>query len=311
MGLYSAARPAQAPVGGIRANPRRVEDVVLGFGSNLGARAALIDAACALLCAQPGLTLSARSALYESAPLGPPQPDYLNAAARVRYEGSLHGLLTLTQHVEALLLRERSLRWGPRTLDIDLLRAARGPVVSARLTLPHPGLAERAFALVPLHDVAPDWVAMTAAERGALAAALRHHPHPLAVCDRHGERVVAADDGDEWLSGLIAAMVEVACTCTEQGLTRVLSAPATLPFSLALAARGTVAQALEGAVRAAFHAGFAVWSGAVTERADGRVRGLFVGSRAEPPPRLRPLTIAVDHAHAPLGGALCARISPA
>jgi len=132
---------------------------VLGLGGNLGARRALFDAAICALAAQPGCRVLARSQLYETPPLGPPQPDFLNAAVRVDFAGDASQLLSCTQRIEALLGRERSLRWGARTLDIDVLHWSEGPVRSEGLEVPHRELGQRNFALAPLLDVAPELAA--------------------------------------------------------------------------------------------------------------------------------------------------------
>src|ERR1700712_3870484 len=131
-------------------------EAVLGLGGNLGARRAIFQAAIALLDAQPGCRVLARSKLYETPPLGPPQPDYLNAAVRVSFAGEVEPLLELVQRIERLLGRERRERWGARTLDIDVLHWSAGPVQSASLEVPHRELARRSFALAPLLDVAPE-----------------------------------------------------------------------------------------------------------------------------------------------------------
>ncbi|HEY6876395.1 MAG TPA: 2-amino-4-hydroxy-6-hydroxymethyldihydropteridine diphosphokinase, partial [Polyangiales bacterium] len=125
---------------------------VLGLGTNLGARRSILEAAIALL----GDRVVARSALYATPPLGPPQPDYLNAAVRVVWDGELEALLDRTQAIEVGLGRERRVRWGPRTLDIDILYFSAGAFSSPRLCVPHPELTRRAFALAPLLDVAPE-----------------------------------------------------------------------------------------------------------------------------------------------------------
>src|SRR4051794_26274702 len=92
---------------------------VLGLGTNLGARRAILQSAIALLA--PHAPVLARSALYATPPLGPPQPDYLNAAVRVHWDDSPERLLALAHRVETQLGRERRERWGPRTLDVDIL----------------------------------------------------------------------------------------------------------------------------------------------------------------------------------------------
>src|SRR5688572_28851136 len=128
---------------------------VLGLGSNLGARRALFDCARTLLAAQPGVRVAAVSRLYHTPPLGPPQPGYLNAAMALDWPGTPRSLLTITQHVEALLRRQRGQPWGPRTLDLDILYWSGGGVHEPGLRVPHPELTRRAFALVPLAEVAP------------------------------------------------------------------------------------------------------------------------------------------------------------
>lgn len=151
-------------------------EAVLGLGGNLGARRSIFGAAAQLLAATASCTLLARSRLYETPPLGPPQPDYLNAALRVRYDGDVLALFAATQRVEQLLGRERRERWGARTLDIDLLHWSEGPVQHAQLEVPHRELAQRSFALAPLLDVAPElasvWGPVLHARGGAPALAL-------------------------------------------------------------------------------------------------------------------------------------------
>jgi 2-amino-4-hydroxy-6-hydroxymethyldihydropteridine diphosphokinase len=125
---------------------------VLGLGTNLGARRAILEGAIALL----GDRVLARSALYATPPLGPPQPDYLNAAVRVRWDAPIDALLARVQDLEAAFERQRDVRWGPRTLDVDILYSSAGPVASSTLRVPHPELERRTFALAPLLDVAPE-----------------------------------------------------------------------------------------------------------------------------------------------------------
>jgi 2-amino-4-hydroxy-6-hydroxymethyldihydropteridine diphosphokinase len=130
-------------------------DYVLGLGSNLGSRYANIEAGLALLQAHNLARVVARSPLYDSAPVGPPQPRYLNAAACIASALPPLALLDALLAIEAELGRQRRERWGARTLDLDLLWSA-APFAHARLTLPHPHLNERWFALLPLLDVAPE-----------------------------------------------------------------------------------------------------------------------------------------------------------
>lgn len=129
-------------------------DIVLGLGSNLGDRAARLEFAVGRL--GQIAEVIALSSVYETAPIGPPQPHFLNAAVRLSTPDSATQLLARTLEIERLAGRERRERWGPRTLDIDLLWIRGRCVDEVALTIPHPRLHERPFALLPLLDVAPD-----------------------------------------------------------------------------------------------------------------------------------------------------------
>jgi 2-amino-4-hydroxy-6-hydroxymethyldihydropteridine diphosphokinase len=129
--------------------------VVVGLGSNLGAREALLAQAVRALAALPGAELLACSALYASAALGPPQPDYLNAAVRLSWRGALPALLDALLALERAAGRVRTQKWGPRTLDLDILWASEACETPA-LRVPHPELEQRWFALQPLLEVAPE-----------------------------------------------------------------------------------------------------------------------------------------------------------
>ena len=129
-------------------------DVVIGLGSNLGDRKRTL--ASGVLGLRAILTVTAVSALYESEAVGPPQPDYLNAAVRGSYGGGeASGLLGRLLELERANGRERRIRWGPRTLDLDILWISDVVVSLPELVVPHPRLRERDFALLPLLDVAP------------------------------------------------------------------------------------------------------------------------------------------------------------
>jgi len=130
------------------------QDCVLGLGSNLGNRLEFFRLAVRHLRRHTQIT--AFSALYESAALGPAQPDYLNAALRVQTTLPPAGLLSVQLEIERLAGRVRVERWGPRTLDLDLLFIAGQTVDLPGLVVPHRELTRRAFALLPLLDVMPD-----------------------------------------------------------------------------------------------------------------------------------------------------------
>jgi 2-amino-4-hydroxy-6-hydroxymethyldihydropteridine diphosphokinase len=133
--------------------------VVLGLGSNLGDRAASIGRAVSALAAAEGVRLLATAPLYETPPCGgPPQGDYLNGAVLLEASLSPRAVLALALEVERRLgrIRPDPVRWGPRTIDIDVLWIEGTTVDEPGLVVPHPRLAERPFALRPLLDVAPD-----------------------------------------------------------------------------------------------------------------------------------------------------------
>ena len=129
----------------------------VGLGSNLEVPAQQVCKALGELNSIPDTRCLARSSLYVSAPVGPPdQPDYINAAAAL-----LTGLdpRTLLNHLHAIERdhgRERGERWGPRTLDLDLLIFGETIMNTRELVLPHPEIRNRDFVLVPLHEIAPE-----------------------------------------------------------------------------------------------------------------------------------------------------------
>lgn len=130
---------------------------VLGLGSNLGDSPVILQGAVVDLCAAADLQVTGISRVFETDPVGgPEQPVYLNAVVIGRTSREPHDLLALTQGIEQAWHRIRDVRWGPRTLDIDILaiddRVSDDPV----LTLPHPRAHERAFVLVPWLDLDPE-----------------------------------------------------------------------------------------------------------------------------------------------------------
>lgn len=128
----------------------------LGLGSNLGDRLANIKKSLALLLNTPDIDLIACSPIYETAPVGGPEQDYfLNACISINTGLSPTVLLEKMLAIEKSLKRIRRERWGPRTVDLDLLLYESITMNTPLLELPHPRLAERDFVLVPLADIAP------------------------------------------------------------------------------------------------------------------------------------------------------------
>ncbi len=131
----------------------------VGLGSNLADPARQVEKALTELAQLPGCRMVSHSGLYVSAPVGPPgQPDYINAVAGLLTRLEPDRLLDALQAVEAAHGRTRgTTRWGPRTLDLDIIAMGHTVLATPRLTLPHPGAHERNFVLAPLADIAPDY----------------------------------------------------------------------------------------------------------------------------------------------------------
>jgi 2-amino-4-hydroxy-6-hydroxymethyldihydropteridine diphosphokinase len=128
----------------------------LGLGTNLGDRLAQLRQALDLLHATRGIRIGNVSSVYETAPVGYlDQPDFFNLVCEVQTTLSPLQLLHSAQAVEQALHRERIVRWGPRTMDIDLLLYSSEIVQQPELLIPHPRMHERAFVLVPLAELAP------------------------------------------------------------------------------------------------------------------------------------------------------------
>lgn len=145
---------------------------VLALGANLGDRLAALQAAV------DAFDTLAASAVYESVAVGPEQPDYLNAAILVGWTGSPRALLDACHAVEDALGRVRERRWGPRTLDVDVVTAGDLELDGPDLVVPHPRAAGRAFVLLPWLDVEP----------GAVLPDGRKVADVLATLDRSGVR---------------------------------------------------------------------------------------------------------------------------
>jgi len=132
-----------------------VIEAYIGLGSNLGDRLSNLASAVALLSREPAFALRKVSLAYESEPVGPPQPRYLNAVVRVGTFLSPRATLQRLQAIEEQMGRVRRERWGSREIDLDLLLYGDRLVEETGLRIPHPLLEGRAFALVPLAEIAP------------------------------------------------------------------------------------------------------------------------------------------------------------
>jgi len=135
-------------------------EAYIGIGSNLGDREATIETARRAVNQRAGFIQSS-SSLYDTVPWGPvPQGNYLNQVVRISTRLSPRELLDVLQDIERAAGRDREneVRYGPRTLDLDILLFGDHTVREDGLTIPHPEMAKRAFVLVPLAEMAPDLV---------------------------------------------------------------------------------------------------------------------------------------------------------
>ena len=151
--------------------PRSSSVALVGFGGNVGDARDTIDRAIARFCDGKSVWLTARSSDYATPPWGvTDQPEFVNCAIAVETTLAPRALLSRAQVVEVFFGRDRSkeTKWGPRTIDIDLLTYNDITLETPELTLPHPRLFERAFMLLPLADIAPDRVIQGRRIRDAL-----------------------------------------------------------------------------------------------------------------------------------------------
>jgi 2-amino-4-hydroxy-6-hydroxymethyldihydropteridine diphosphokinase len=131
-----------------------VEFAYIGIGSNVGDRLMNLRAAVRKLGSTSGVRVVRSSSVYETAPVGgPEQGDFLNAVVEIETGLEPHELLAALQRIEKDLGRVRDMRWGPRTIDLDLLSYDDQVVEDAELTVPHPRMHERAFVVVPLVEL--------------------------------------------------------------------------------------------------------------------------------------------------------------
>ncbi|AFY85899.1 MAG: 2-amino-4-hydroxy-6-hydroxymethyldihydropteridine pyrophosphokinase [Chroococcidiopsis cubana SAG 39.79] len=135
-----------------------ITNCAIALGSNLGDSLAIVEAALATLAEMPEIAIAAKSSWYRTKAVGPPQPDYINGCAVLQVQLSPQELLDILLATEAKFGRVRQERWGARTLDIDLLLYDDLILDTPNLTLPHPRMRERAFVLVPLAEIAPNWI---------------------------------------------------------------------------------------------------------------------------------------------------------
>ncbi len=129
----------------------------LSVGSNMGDREGLLKQAISLLEQFDDIRIESVSSIYETDPVGvTDQPLFLNLALKLKTSLSPQALLSKLQEVETKLDRKRVQKWGPRTIDLDILLYNSVSIQTDELTIPHPRMLERAFVLIPLCEIAPD-----------------------------------------------------------------------------------------------------------------------------------------------------------
>ena len=244
-----------------------MRSVIVGVGTNLGAREASIRSARDLLSARPGVAVAQMSTIYESPPLGPPQPDYLNAAFRLETRLSAPELLRALLRVERRLGRRRDpdLRWGARSIDLDLLWDEAGPHDSPSLRVPHPELENRAFALAPLLDLAPGLRAQLGASLDALGGPPRTWGRDALVRVSESDgRIDVEVDADSLIEGCALAAVNVASSARPWSTYHRSLEPGPEHFSAAL--------------RDVLRAGFAVQRVTISDASESRWSTQFHGA---------------------------------
>ena len=130
----------------------------IAFGSNLGDSRSILNNAIDRLNLHPQIKIITVSKWYQTAPIGPPQPDYLNGCTIVETSLTPVDLLNTLQSIETEFGRVRLEHWGARTLDLDLLLYGDRIIDLPTLQIPHPRMTERAFVLEPLAEIAPHWL---------------------------------------------------------------------------------------------------------------------------------------------------------
>jgi 2-amino-4-hydroxy-6-hydroxymethyldihydropteridine diphosphokinase len=163
----------------------------ISFGGNVGDVKATFDAALALLSLHNQIELGNRSGLYETVPMGTQAGNsFLNSVCGLTTSLAPQCLLNVLQSVENQLGRVRDLRWGPRTLDLDLLSYGQQVLDQPDLVVPHPGLIYRRFVLDPLIEIEPDWPHPTChASVGQIVSLLKSRPLKVTVIDATAEMI--------------------------------------------------------------------------------------------------------------------------
>ena len=143
-------------------NPKftaRLESLAaIAHGSNIGNSLATLRSALSTLNQTPGIKVKAISSWYQTAPIGPPQPNIINGCALLETTLTPQDLLSVLLDIEKKFGRERHERWGARTLDLDLLLFNDVVLDTKTLQIPHPRMTQRGFVMIPLAEIASNWI---------------------------------------------------------------------------------------------------------------------------------------------------------
>jgi len=134
------------------------KQAAIGLGSNLGDSLTILKTALDILNNTPGIVINSISSWYQTVPIGPPQPNYINGCVLLEVQQTPQELLEILLGIETQLGRVRQERWGARTLDLDILLIDDLILNTSNLVIPHPAMTERCFVLVPLAEIAPHWI---------------------------------------------------------------------------------------------------------------------------------------------------------
>jgi len=145
-----------------------METVFIGFGSNQGDSVEICRQAIDCLERHPQIHVLKVSSLYRTEPVGAVEQDwFVNGIVQIETSLGPEELLGFIHEIETDFGRVRKIRWGPRTLDLDILSYGEKKIFSANLAIPHPGIHQRRFVLVPLVEIAPDWIHPTLKLKGS------------------------------------------------------------------------------------------------------------------------------------------------
>ncbi|MDR2772534.1 MAG: 2-amino-4-hydroxy-6-hydroxymethyldihydropteridine diphosphokinase [Elusimicrobiota bacterium] len=131
------------------------KNVFLGLGSNIGDRGANLEMALSLLAGFGYIKIEKISSFYETAPIGPDQRNFYNAVIKCSTQLFPHCLLFVIKNIEQVMGRKKTIRWGSRIIDIDILFFGNESLVSPNLTIAHKEIGNRLFVLIPLSEIAP------------------------------------------------------------------------------------------------------------------------------------------------------------